>query len=75
MNITSIFQSILQVPFGQFFLTHRGYMQDHQMSFPRKTVSTLGLLLADRISGPFALEVQYIKAVRTLVTRRESKIY
>ena len=50
-------------------------MQDHQMSFPRKAVSTFGLLLADRISGPFALEMQYIKAVRTLVTKRESKIY
>ena len=66
----------LQLGFGDFFVTHRGYMQDKQMSFPRETVSTFGLLLADRIIGPFSLEIQYIKAIRTLVpTARESTLF
>ena len=65
----------MQLGFGDFFVTHRGYMQDRQMSFPRETVSTFGLLLADRIIGPFSLEIQYIKAIRTLVpTARESQL-
>ena len=44
------------------------------MTFPRKGVSTFGLLLADRVNGSFVLEIQYIKAVKTLITRPESHL-
>ena len=44
------------------------------MSFPREKLSTFGLLLADRVDGPFELELQYIKAVRTLLPTPESSI-
>lgn len=36
------------------------------MSVPRHYISTVGLLLADRTSGPFHLDIQYIKAIETL---------
>lgn len=49
-------------------------MQDHQMSFPRQSLYTFGLLLADRLIGPFTLEIQYIKVVRTLVHQPDSHI-
>lgn len=55
----------LQLPFADFLLTHRGYLQDHQMNVPRHYISTIGLLLADRTSGPFHLDIRYIKAIET----------
>lgn len=64
----------IQLPFGDFFVTHRGYMQDHTFSFPRSSVSTFGLLLADKIDGAFELEIQHIKAIRTLFSQPESLI-
>ncbi len=39
-------------------------MQDNDFSFPRATVATVGVLLADRVQGQFKLELQHIKAVR-----------
>lgn len=65
--------SPLQLPFGDFFLVNRGYLQDHQMSFPRQSVYTFGLVLMDRVNGPFQLEIQHIKAVHSMVHyKRES---
>ena len=61
-----------QLPFSEFFLTHRGYMQDKPFSFPRSEMGTFGILLADRVCGPFRLEIQHIKAVRNLLTSSES---
>lgn len=49
-------------------------MQDHQMSFPRRSVYTFGLVLADRVNGPFQLEIQYIKAVRSLVHYKSESV-
>jgi hypothetical protein len=64
----------LQIPFDSFFITNRGYMQDHQMSFSRQAVTTMGLLLADRTNGPFSLEIQHIKAVRILFHQPKSHL-
>ena len=58
--------SLLQVLFGEFFVTSHGYMQDHQFMFNRRNLNTFGLLLADRVVGEFELEIKYIKAVRRL---------
>ncbi len=66
--------STLQLPFSEFFLTHRGYVQDNPFSFPRQRVNTLGLLLADRVTGPFILEIQHIKAVKMLLASPESEL-
>lgn len=53
----------LQLPFSEFFLTNRGYMQDHQTLLPTASISTVGLLLADKVAGPFELELQSITVV------------
>ena len=50
-------------------------MQDRPFSFPQSEMGTFGLLLADRVCGPFRLEIQYIKAVRNLLTSSESSIF
>ena len=47
-------------------------MQDYTFNFPRNKIAALGLLLADRVNGPFRLEIQYIKAVKSLFTTSES---
>ena len=47
-------------------------MQDTQTLLPRSSISTVGLLLADKVTGPFELEVQVIKAVRRMSSRTES---
>ncbi len=64
----------MQLPFSEFFLTHRGYVQDNPFSFPRQKVSTFGLLLADRVNGAFVLELQHIKAVKMLLPTLESEL-
>ena len=50
-------------------------MQDNKFSFPRSEMGTFGILLADRVCGPFRLEIQYIKAVRNLLSSGESSIF
>ena len=65
----------LQLHFHEFFVTHRGYMQDSPFSFPRKNLHTFGILLADRVDGEFQLEIQHIKAVRRLLTKSEFSDY
>ena len=57
----------LQLPFRDFFLVNRGYMQDNQMSFPSQSVYTFGLVLADRVNGPFHLEIQCIRVGYSLI--------
>ena len=44
-------------------------MQDNQTLLPRSSLSSVGLLLADKVVGPFELELQTIKAVRRMTTR------
>lgn len=57
--------------FHDFFVTHRGYMQDAPFSFPRKNLHTFGILLADRVDGEFRLEIKHIKAVRRILIKSE----
>ncbi|KAJ7379899.1 Complex I intermediate-associated protein 30, mitochondrial [Desmophyllum pertusum] len=52
---------IVKVPFTKFVLTNAGFLQDQQMAFPR--IRTLGFTLADWNTGPFHLEIDYIKVV------------
>ena len=69
---------LFQLPFHKFFLTHRGYMQDRQVYLPLQSIATFGLLVADRVNGPFKLEIQHIKAVRSkeiLAEAREKNIH
>ena len=46
-------------------------MQDNQMSFPSQSIYTFGLILADRVNGPFHLEIQYIRVAYSLIHNPE----
>jgi len=50
----------LQIPFSKFFLATYGRIQDKQEACQRGRISTLGITLADNVTGPFQLEVDYI---------------
>ncbi len=50
----------MQIPFSKFFLTSKGRIQDKQEPMPRDRVSTFGISVADKINGPFRLEIDYI---------------
>ena len=45
-------------------MTDSGYLQDLEFPFNTERVTTFGILLGDRVNGPFALELEHIKAVR-----------
>jgi len=45
-------------------------MQDVELQFSRERVTTFGILLVDRINGPFSLEIEHIKAVRAFYLKK-----
>ena len=51
------------LPFKDFLFTNRGYLQDKEYFFATSLVKTVGILLADRVNGPFKLEIDSICAV------------
>eukprot|EP00049_Salpingoeca_infusionum_P022522 m.7324 g.7324 ORF g.7324 m.7324 type:complete len:238 (-) comp5234_c0_seq2:1128-1841(-) len=53
----------VQVPFADFLLTHRGYLQSEQQLLNSEKIATIGILLADRRDGPFQLDVKQIRSV------------
>jgi len=53
-----------QIPFHNFVVTDSGYLQDFEFPFNTERVTSFGILLGDRINGPFTLEIEHIKAVR-----------
>ncbi|EDV23761.1 uncharacterized protein TRIADDRAFT_57282 [Trichoplax adhaerens] len=57
----------VRIPFSNFFLANSGYMQDKDadISYAIARIRTIGLLLADRVDGPFQLEIDNIKVVRS----------
>ncbi|KNC82208.1 hypothetical protein SARC_05506 [Sphaeroforma arctica JP610] len=52
----------VRLPLRDFALTFRGFMQNHQVVLNASNVRTIGFLLADRLDGPFNLEIDYINA-------------
>ena len=63
----------LQLPFTKFVLTNAGYLQDQQMYFPR--IRTVGFTLADHNTGPFHLEIDYIKLVMFMYQPKHFKYH
>lgn len=63
----------VKVPFTKFVLTNAGYLQDQQMAFPR--IRTLGFTLADWNTGPFHLEIDYIKLVMFMYQPKHFKYH
>lgn len=62
-----------QLPFTKFVLTNAGYLQDQQMYFPR--IRTIGFTLADHNTGPFHLEIDYIKLVMFMYQPKHFKYH
>ena len=54
----------LDLPFGLFQLTWRGYVQSAQYAINRNRITHVGFLVADGREGPFSLELAEIGAVR-----------
>ena len=54
----------LDLPFGLFQLTWRGYVQSAQYAVNRNRLTHVGLIVADGDEGPFSLEIGEIGAVR-----------
>jgi NADH dehydrogenase [ubiquinone] 1 alpha subcomplex assembly factor 1 len=52
-------QEIL-LKFEDFVLTYQGFVQIDQVSLPKNQIKTIGILLADKQSGPFKLELDLI---------------
>ncbi|XP_075223018.1 complex I intermediate-associated protein 30 [Lycorma delicatula] len=49
-----------KIPFSKFILSSKGKIQDNQTAIPLHMVTNLGLTMADKVSGPFKLEIDYI---------------
>ncbi|XP_020627730.1 complex I intermediate-associated protein 30, mitochondrial-like [Orbicella faveolata] len=64
---------IVRLPFTKFVLTNAGYLQDQQMYFPR--IRTVGFTLADHNTGPFHLEIDYIKLVMFMYQPKHFKYH
>lgn len=55
------FSFVLQIPFSKFYFAPAGDMDGFQgegLQFER--VARIGITLADRIEGPYSLEIDYI---------------
>lgn len=50
----------VKIPFSKFFLSHRGYAQDKQAPIPQSRITNFGITCADKVQGPFYLEIDYI---------------
>ena len=53
----------VQLPFVDFLLTSLGYVQNEQTELNTRSVKSLGFLLADKIDGPFKLEIRSVRAI------------
>jgi NADH dehydrogenase [ubiquinone] 1 alpha subcomplex assembly factor 1 len=63
----------VQLPFVDFLLTSLGYVQNEQTELNTRSVKSLGVLLADKIDGPFKLEIRSVRAItmKKLVSNME----
>lgn len=50
----------VKIPFSRFFLTWKQALQDNQEYIPLYNISTVGITLMDRNTGPYSLEIDYI---------------
>lgn len=51
---------VVKIPFSKFVYTSKGEIGDKQEGIPTDSITSFGITLADKISGPFRLEIDYI---------------
>ncbi|KAB7502552.1 Complex I intermediate-associated protein 30, mitochondrial [Armadillidium nasatum] len=54
------YRILLNIPFSKFYLSAKGRVQDKQSAVDLRKVKKVGITIADRIKGPFRLEIDYI---------------
>ena len=54
----------IELPFKDFLLTYRGYIQNEQSFVNLNSISHLGFVLSDGIDGPFRLDIKSIELVK-----------
>eukprot|EP01128_Nolandella_sp_AFSM9_P011880 TRINITY_DN8783_c0_g1_i1.p1 TRINITY_DN8783_c0_g1~~TRINITY_DN8783_c0_g1_i1.p1 ORF type:complete len:226 (-),score=49.33 TRINITY_DN8783_c0_g1_i1:161-838(-) len=57
--------SRVQIPFQDFILTWRGYVENERPHINLSQIQHVSILMAEREDGPFELQVDWIRAVRT----------
>ncbi|XP_075388152.1 complex I intermediate-associated protein 30, mitochondrial [Tenrec ecaudatus] len=50
----------VKIPFSKFFLSNQGRIRDAQFQLLPDKISSIGLTLADKVDGPFFLEIDFI---------------
>lgn len=53
---------VAQLPFESLLLTGQGRIKETQRKFDYDQIKSIGLSIADGKDGPFALEIEYIRA-------------
>lgn len=61
------------LPFDGFILTSRGQIEDPQIPYDGRNTLNLGFLSAQRRQGPFRLEIEWIRAVRSEFIRNKKR--
>lgn len=51
---------IVRIPFSKFVLCKKGRINENQYPLVENVVTNFGITIADKISGPFKLEIDYI---------------
>jgi hypothetical protein len=57
-------RSTVVIPFGAFQLTYRGVVQHVQPAINRNRIKNIGVILNDQKTGPFAIEMAELSALR-----------
>jgi NADH dehydrogenase [ubiquinone] 1 alpha subcomplex assembly factor 1 len=53
----------VELPFSNFLATVRGKIDPIQRPFDEDSIQSIGILMADRVDGPFRFEIQWIRAL------------
>ncbi|CAG5127123.1 unnamed protein product [Candidula unifasciata] len=51
---------VAKIPFSKFYLSYRGRIQDKQEPVPMNIINSFGITLADKVDGPFCLEIDSV---------------